>query len=227
MTSSTASIFVLLMITTSILTQAFTSVHYINNKQRRSDVELQVEPVIIAGAVITAGGAMLWLSGGEDRAKRAKYAEWEAKEREIQEERRRLAHIEPRDVWTEEELRPYDGSVDDSGPILLAVKGEVFNVWKGRNFYGNGGEYSIMAGRDATRFLAKNKLDEETEEERKVALNIGERANLEAWYWIIRNKYDLVGNLKGYDPQSTEMRNVSESDAGTQSKAKPPPWEGF
>ena len=28
----------------------------------------------------------------------------------------------------------------------MAVKGDVFNVWKGRNFYGKGGEYHIMAG---------------------------------------------------------------------------------
>ncbi len=36
-----------------------------------------------------------------------------------------------------------------------------------------------MAGRDATRFLAKNRLEEETEEERRVDLNIAERASLE------------------------------------------------
>lgn len=62
-----------------------------------------------------------------------------------------------------------------------------------------------MAGRDATRFLAKNRLEEETVDERKVQLNIAERANLEAWYWTIKNKYQFVGNLAGYDPKETEM----------------------
>ena len=36
-----------------------------------------------------------------------------------------------------------------------------------------------MAGRDATRFLAKNRLEEESEEELMGDLNVGERANLE------------------------------------------------
>lgn len=97
---------------------------------------------------------------------------------EYQAEKKRLASIEPRKEWTEEELKQYNGD-DETGPLLLAVKGDVFNVWKGRNFYGNGAEYNIMAGRDATRFLAKNRLEEETDGERKVELNIAERANLE------------------------------------------------
>jgi hypothetical protein len=48
-------------------------------------------------------------------------------------------------------------------------------------------------------------LEEETEMERKVELNIAERANLEVWYWTMKNKYQFVGNLAGYDPKSTEM----------------------
>ena len=56
-----------------------------------------------------------------------------------------------------------------------------------------------MAGRDATRFLAKNRLDEESDEEKRVGLNVAERANLEVWYWTIKNKYQLVGSLDGYD----------------------------
>ena len=59
------------------------------------------------------------------------------------------------------------------------MKGDVFNVWKGRNFYGKDGEYHIMAGKDATRFLAKNRLEEESDEDLGVELNIAERANLE------------------------------------------------
>ncbi|KAL7461895.1 hypothetical protein ACHAXS_002308 [Conticribra weissflogii] len=170
----------------------------------RVNTQLTVEPAIVAGALATAGAAAWWVSGSEEREKKAKYAEWEAREREYQLVRERLAYIEPKEQWTEEELKPYNGD-DETGPILLAVKGDVFNVWKGRNFYGKGAEYSIMAGRDATRFLAKNRLEEETEEERRVDLNIAERASLETWYWIIKNKYDIVGKLAGYDPKTTEM----------------------
>mmetsp|Transcript_7136 Transcript_7136/g.14828 ORF Transcript_7136/g.14828 Transcript_7136/m.14828 type:complete len:223 (+) Transcript_7136:80-748(+) len=170
----------------------------------RVDTQLTVEPTIIAGAIATAGAAAWWVSGSEEREKKAKYSEWEARERENQLERESLAYIEPKEQWTEEELKPYNGD-DETGPILLAVKGDVFNVWKGRNFYGKGAEYNIMAGRDATRFLAKNRLEEETEEERCKELNIAERASVEAWYWTIKNKYEIVGKLAGYDPKTTEM----------------------
>ncbi len=108
---------------------------------------LDAEPAEVAGVVAATAGAMAWwISGVDDRAKRVSHAEWGFKERAYQEERERLAYIEPREVWREEELQAYDGSRDEIGPILMAVKGDVFNVWKGRNFYGKGGEYHIMAG---------------------------------------------------------------------------------
>jgi predicted heme/steroid binding protein len=166
---------------------------------------LDVEPSIVVGGVVASVGAVAWWLGDADnRKKRQQYAEWETKNLEYQAERERLAFVAPRKEWAEHELQQYNGE-DETGPILLAVKGEVFNVWKGRNFYGRGAEYNIMAGRDATRFLAKNSLVEENEEERGVELNIGERACLEAWYWTIKNKYEVVGKLKGYDEESTRM----------------------
>ena len=85
------------------------------------------------------------------------------------------------------------------GPILLAVDGTVYNVYKGRNFYGPGGEYAIFAGRDATRLLAKGKLDEETTAEQQQPLNIAERAVLATWIYTFQNKYDVVGPLHDYD----------------------------
>jgi membrane-associated progesterone receptor component len=156
-----------------------------------------------AGLVLVGGGAAWWLSGTEERAKRAQYADWEATDNAQREERARLAYIEPRETWTEAELLQFDGTTDDAtGPLLFAASGTVFNVWKGRHFYGPGCEYHIFAGRDATRLLAKSKLEEETPEERSVPLSIAERATLEGWYWIFKNKYDVCGKLEGYDPKS-------------------------
>lgn len=156
---------------------------------------LQMEPALIAGTVAIAGAAALYLGGSEERHRKAQYSEYEAKEREIQEKRANLAYIEPRDIWKEEELAQYNGR-DPDGPILLGVDGTVFNVWKGRNFYGPAGEYHVMAGRDATRLLAKNSLEEESEEDAKKPLSIAEKATLEGWYWIFKGKYQVVGRLE-------------------------------
>lgn len=225
----------LILIFFSVAT-AFTN-SYIRTSARsfpcKSQTHLKaIDADIIIPLIAAAALGTWWLTGSETRTKQAQYAEWEARQKEYQAERERLAKIEPREVWTIDELKQYNGE-DETGPILLAVKGDVFNVWKGRNFYGIGGEYHIMAGRDATRFLAKNRLEEESEDELKIELNVAERANLEVsfvgggsvaatlsfgtngnthqsivcevWYWTIKNKYELVGQLEGYDPKSTEM----------------------
>ena len=113
---------------------------------------------------------------------------------------------EYKEYWDEAELAAYDGTQDDEqGPILLAADGLVFNVYKGRNFYGPGGEYHLFAGRDATRFLAKTIVEEETAEQASQPLTMAERASLAAWMFTIKSKYEVVGKLRGFDPTTTSM----------------------
>jgi membrane-associated progesterone receptor component len=169
-----------------------------------------MEPTTIAigGAILTAASAAIYASGSEDREKKKQYAEWEEKDRIMREERARKAYIAPRDVWNEEDLKPYDGTMDEDGPILMGVNGDVYNVWKGRHFYGPGCEYHIFAGRDATRLLAKSKLEEETEEEMKKKLNMADRATLQGWIYTFKNKYEIVGRLEGFDESTTSTRTM-------------------
>lgn len=182
----------------------------IAKRQTRSDFALHLAPEVAAAgaAALCGGGALLWFSGAEERSRRSQYAEWDAEEKERREEMARRAYIEPRDdsePWTLEELSRYDGTESDDGPILFAADGIVFNVWKGRNsFYGPGCEYHIFAGRDASRLLAKSKLEEETEEEASKPLNVGERAALAGWIWTF-SKYDKVGRLDGFDASTTAL----------------------
>jgi len=64
----------------------------------------------------------------------------------------------------------------------------------------------LFAGRDATRFLAKTIVEEETPEEAAKPLTMGERAALAGWMFTIRNKYEVVGKLKDFDPSTTSMK---------------------
>jgi membrane-associated progesterone receptor component len=120
----------------------------------------------------------------------------------IDAERKRLAYIEPQAEWTLAEVAQHDGATADSGPILLAADGEVFNVGTGRNFYGPGGEYALFAGRDATRLLAKMRTELESDDEAAKPLSIAERLTLAGWVFTLRSKYELVGRLA---PELAEM----------------------
>uniref|UniRef100_A0A8C0F5I0 Cytochrome b5 heme-binding domain-containing protein n=1 Tax=Bubo bubo TaxID=30461 RepID=A0A8C0F5I0_BUBBB len=44
-------------------------------------------------------------------------------------------------------------------PIYLAVKGVVFDVTSGKEFYGKGAPYNALVGKDSTRGVAKMSLD--------------------------------------------------------------------
>lgn len=168
-----------------------------------TEVHLVVE---IGAAVVVTGSAAVWISGSEERAKKQQYAEWEKVNQDRVEEMRRKANIEPRDEpWVEDELKAFDGTQDPEGPILIGAAGKVYNVWKGRNFYGPGGEYAIFAGRDATRLLGKFRTEEEDDESLAKPLTMGERATLEGYLWTFKEKYEVVGTLAGFDPKDTDM----------------------
>ncbi|KAK2495521.1 hypothetical protein MC885_006473 [Smutsia gigantea] len=53
-------------------------------------------------------------------------------------------------LFTEEELARYAGEEEDQ-PIYMAVKGVVFDVTSGKEFYGRGAPYNALAGKDSTR----------------------------------------------------------------------------
>lgn len=62
-------------------------------------------------------------------------------------------------TFTPPELFPYNGQ--NGMPVYLAVRGRIFDVTSGRNFYGPGGPYANFAGRDASRGLACGSFDED------------------------------------------------------------------
>ncbi|CAH2063657.1 unnamed protein product, partial [Iphiclides podalirius] len=93
------------------------------------------------------------------------------------------------------ELKKYDGTGPD-GRVLLAVNGVIFDVTRGKRFYGPGGPYSAFAGKDATRGLATGQVAADDKEYDDVSdLTADEVASAKEWEEQFREKYDIVGRL--------------------------------
>ena len=103
-------------------------------------------------------------------------------------------------TFTPRALLPYNGN--DGMPVYLAVRGRVFDVSAGRNFYGPGGPYENFAGRDASRGLACHSFDEEmlTKDldgplDKLDGLGPDEMESLQGWEERFDSKYLVVGKL--------------------------------
>ena len=103
-------------------------------------------------------------------------------------------------TFTPPDLKPYNG--EKGMPVYLAVRGQVFDVTSGRNFYGPGGPYENFAGRDASRGLACGSFDEEmlTKDlegplDTLDGLGDDEMEALRGWEERFSEKYLVVGKL--------------------------------
>jgi membrane-associated progesterone receptor component len=103
-------------------------------------------------------------------------------------------------TYTPRTLLPNNG--ENGAPIYFAVRGRVFDVSKGRNFYGPGGPYANFAGRDASRGLAKGSFDEDmlTKDldgplDTLADLGPDEIEALQGWEERFLEKYTVVGKL--------------------------------
>ena len=100
----------------------------------------------------------------------------------------------PKGDLTVAELKKYDGS-DPSLPLLLAAKGKIYDMTRGRDFYGPGGPYNCFAGIDCSRALAKVSLDPKDLTADVSDLYASERDVLNDWVAKFESKYPYVGRL--------------------------------
>jgi membrane-associated progesterone receptor component len=103
-------------------------------------------------------------------------------------------------TFTPRTLLPNNGEA--GAPVYLAVRGRVFDVTPGRNFYGPGGMYANFAGRDASRGLACHSFDVDmlTEDldgplDKLDDLGRDEMEALRDWEARFESKYMVVGRL--------------------------------
>ena len=97
-----------------------------------------------------------------------------------------------KEVMTAEDLSSFDGTAEGL-PILLGINGKVYDVTKGKDYYGKEGGYHVMAGKDASRLLAKNLLD--PRKDNGQALTDSENQQLKQWQDFFENKYPVVAVL--------------------------------
>ncbi|KAI8821413.1 cytochrome b5 [Fimicolochytrium jonesii] len=101
--------------------------------------------------------------------------------------------------FTPKDLLAFDGT--NNSKIYMGVGGKVYDVTRGKDFYGPGGPYANFAGHDASRGLAKHRFDAEmlADSEGLIDkledLDAEEREALAEWAAMFASKYDLVGSL--------------------------------
>lgn len=113
--------------------------------------------------------------------------------------------------FTVKELREFDGNQPD-GRVLVAVMGNVYDVTKGKRFYGPGGPYAAFGGRDASRCLATFSVtaNDKDEYDDLSDLNTMEMDSVKEWEMQFKEKYDLVGKLLKPGEQPTDYFDEDE-----------------
>uniref|UniRef100_UPI00358E8B6A membrane-associated progesterone receptor component 2 n=1 Tax=Myxine glutinosa TaxID=7769 RepID=UPI00358E8B6A len=117
--------------------------------------------------------------------------------------------------FTLEQLAEFDGRKNPR--ILLAVNKNVFDVSRGRRFYGSDGPYGIFAGKDASRGLATFCLDREALRDTYddlADLTPVQMESVREWDMQFKEKYDYVGKLlrPGEEPSEyTDEEDIRDS----------------
>jgi len=95
---------------------------------------------------------------------------------------------------TAEELAKFVG--DDAEPrIFISVRGHIFDVTSGRDFYGPGEGYSVFAGREASRALGKMQISAAECNAGWANLSEEHAKTLGEWEAKYKEKYTIVGEF--------------------------------
>lgn len=121
--------------------------------------------------------------------------------------------------FTVGELRQFDGKQAD-GRVLVAVNGSVYDVTKGKRFYGPGGPYAAFGGTDASRGLATFSVTSNDKDEFDDLSDLTpmEMESVREWEMQFKEKYILVGRLLKAGEQPT---NYSDEDEDTPNENTP------
>jgi len=117
------------------------------------------------------------------------------------------------------ELKKYDGSGPDER-VCVGVLGKIYDVTKGKRFYGPGGPYAGFAGRDASRGLATFSVDAITDEyDDLLDLKASEIEQVREWELQFSEKYDFIGKLIKPGEEPTFYSDASSEEDEEEIKA--------
>ena len=127
----------------------------------------------------------------------------------------------PRD-FTLEQLREFDGIKSDK--IYVAMKGDVFDVSSNRGMYGSDGSYGFLAGRDASRCLAKMSLEASDLDGSIEDLSVSESDALDEWHTTFKHVkcYPRAGRLSTPPPPETRLSLADLGKCLDQTRPPPP-----
>jgi len=118
---------------------------------------------------------------------------------------------------TLEELAEFDGRAlpdsEERAPLLLAIRGRIYDVSAGGAFYGPGRSYHKLVGKDATRAFSTGCLDPECLIASTAGLRESQIREADRWIELYEHhdKYKLVGQLR--KPVAVEGESHSGADA--------------
>mmetsp|Transcript_13345 Transcript_13345/g.25046 ORF Transcript_13345/g.25046 Transcript_13345/m.25046 type:complete len:288 (-) Transcript_13345:74-937(-) len=147
---------------------------------------LEVLGYIVVIVFAYLGYCFFNLASHNDSPQGKKYNDKNGKEEEGQDDDDNDDNEKPRN-FTQKQLLYFDGSTDpktqETKPVYLSVNGIVFDVTKGKEYYGPGGPYELFAGHECGVALAKMSFDTEYLDDLDgcTKLNYGEKEELDNW----------------------------------------------
>lgn len=118
-----------------------------------------------------------------------------------------------------EELAEFDGRLlpdsSDRAPLLLAVRGRIYDVTAGAAFYGPGRSYHKLVGKDATRAFCTGCLEPDCLIASTTGLSESQLKEAARWIELYEHhdKYKLVGQVREPPPPENADDAAAEAEA--------------